>query len=75
IVRTSYDSNIKVVKSELETIITTHPKVLKSPAPEVTVNELTDTTVNFAVRIWVKNADFSTVNSDILERSKNVVKL
>ncbi|UOK42808.1 MULTISPECIES: mechanosensitive ion channel family protein [Flavobacterium] len=75
IVRTSYDSNIKAVKSELETIVTTHSKVLKSPAPEVTVNELTDSTVNFAVRVWVKNADFHMVNSDILERSKSVVKL
>lgn len=75
IVRTSYDSNIKAVKSELETIVGTHPKILKSPAPEVTVNELTDSTVNFSLRVWVKNSDFATVNSDILERSKSVVKI
>lgn len=75
IVRTGYDSDIKVVKGELETIVKNHPKVLKSPAPEVTVNELTEATVNFAVRVWVKNADLSSVNSDILEQSKSIVKL
>jgi len=75
IVRTGYDSNIKTVKSELETIAKNHPKVLKSPAPEVTVNELTDTTVNLSVRVWVKNADLSLVNSDILEQSKSVIKI
>ncbi|ESU29510.1 small-conductance mechanosensitive channel [Flavobacterium limnosediminis JC2902] len=75
IVRTSYDSDIKTVKSELESIVKNHPKVLKSPAPEVTVNELTDATVNFAVRIWVKNADLQMVNSDILQLSKTVVRI
>lgn len=75
IVRTNYSSDLKVVKSQLEAIVKGHTKVLKSPAPEVTVNELTETTVNFAVRVWVKNADLATVNSDILEQSKGIVKL
>ncbi|MGX7667154.1 mechanosensitive ion channel family protein [Flavobacterium pedocola] len=75
IVRTSYDSDIKVVKSNLEEIVKNHPKVLKSPAPEVTVHELTDDNINFAVKIWVKNADLSRVSSDILEQSKGVIKL
>ncbi|MCG2610808.1 mechanosensitive ion channel [Flavobacterium sp. SM15] len=75
IVRTNYSSDLKVVKSQLEAIVKGHTKVLKSPAPEVTVNELTETTVNFAVRVWVKNADLAAVNSDILEQSKGIVKL
>jgi small conductance mechanosensitive channel len=75
IIRTNYASDIKIIKTQLEEISKNHPKVLKSPAPEVTVNELTDATVNFSVKVWVKNADLSVVNSDILEQSKGVVKL
>ena len=75
IVRTNYDSDIKVIKGQLETILKNHPKVLKSPAPEVFIHELTDSTVNFGLRAWVKNADYAKVSSDILEESKGVVKL
>ena len=75
IVRTNYDSDIKVIKGQLEAILKNHPKVLKSPAPEVFVHELTDSTVNFGLRVWVKNADYAKVSSDILEESKGVVKL
>lgn len=75
IVRTNYSSDIKAIKTQLESIIKNHPKVLKSPASEVLVNELTDTTVNFGIRIWVKNADYAKVSSEILEESKGVIKL
>ena len=75
IVRTNYDSDIKVIKGQLETILKNHPKVLKSPAPEVFIHELTDSTVNFGLRAWVKNADYAKVSSDILEESKGVIKL
>lgn len=75
IVRTNYASDIKTVKNELEAIVKNNSKILKSPAPEVTVNELTDTTVNFSIKFWVKNNDLALVNSEVLEQSKNVVKL
>ena len=75
IVRTNYDSDIKVMKGQLEAILKNHPKVLKSPAPDVFIHELTDSTVNFDLRVWVKNADYAKVSSDILEESKGVVKL
>lgn len=75
IVKTSYASNIKTIKGQLEEIAKNHPKVLQSPSPEVSLHELTDTTVNFAIKVWVKNGDLSIVTSDILEQSKEVVKL
>lgn len=75
IVRTNYDSDIKVIKAQLETIVKSHPKVLKSPVSEVFVHELTDTTINLGIRVWVKNADYAKVSSDILEESKGAVKL
>lgn len=75
IVRTNYTSDIKAVKAQLEEIVRQHPKVLKSPVPDVTVHELTDATVNFSVKAWVKNADYARVNSDILEQSKAAVTI
>ena len=75
IVRTNYTSDIKAVKIQLEEIVKNHPKVLKSPAPDVSIHELTDATVNFSVKVWVKNADLAKVNSDILEESKNAVTI
>ncbi len=35
-----------------------HPKVLEEPAPNVQVNELGDSSVNFIVRPWVKTDDY-----------------
>lgn len=75
IVRTNYTSDIKSVKTQLEEIVKSHPKVLRSPAPDVSVHELTDATVNFSVKVWVKNADFARVHSDILELSKSAVTI
>ncbi|WP_313808239.1 mechanosensitive ion channel domain-containing protein [Flavobacterium sp.] len=75
LVRTKYDSDIKTVKENLEAIVAGNPKVLKKPAPEVTVHELAEATVNFSVKIWVKNGDFAKVNSEILAQSKEFVTL
>ena len=34
--------------------LTTHPLVLKEPAPTVNLAELADSSINFNVRPWVK---------------------
>nr|WP_294933921.1 mechanosensitive ion channel domain-containing protein [uncultured Flavobacterium sp.] len=75
IVRTNYTSDIKAVKTQLEEIVKNHPKVLKNPAPDVSIHELGETTVNFSVKAWVKNADLALVHSDILEQSKSAVTI
>ena len=53
----SYDSDIKQTKEVLMNVLTSHPKVLKDPAPAVTVSELADSSINFAVRPWCTVAD------------------
>ncbi|WP_274474683.1 mechanosensitive ion channel family protein [Mangrovimonas aestuarii] len=54
----SYDDDIKKTKEVLMQTITANPKVLKNPAPMVAVSELADSSVNFAVRSWVKGTDY-----------------
>lgn len=66
----SYDTNLKKAKEIVLTVMDSHPKILKSPEPTVTVKSLTDNAVQLAIRPWSKNEDFATVSSDILENCK-----
>ena len=65
-----YAADIKQTKDVLMSVITSHPKVLKDPAPAVTVSELADSSVNFAVRPWCKTEDYWTVYFDVTESTK-----
>ncbi|WP_046743894.1 mechanosensitive ion channel family protein [Kordia zhangzhouensis] len=66
----SYDADIKQTKALLMELITSHPKVLKDPEPMVKVLELADSSVNFAVRPWVKTEDYWDVFFDTMENGK-----
>ena len=69
----SYDADIKQVKDLLTQIVTSHPKVLKEPAPTIRVVELADSSVNFAVRPWVKPEDYWDVYFDLTEQIKQAL--
>ena len=66
----SYDADIKQSKEVLMNILTSHPKILKDPNPSVTVLELADSSVNFAVRPWCNTADYWDVYFDVTEQAK-----
>ncbi len=66
----SYDSDIKKAKDILMKIMTSHPKVMKDPAPFVGVKELADSSVNLAVRPFANPADYWTVYFDVYEAGK-----
>lgn len=66
----SYDADIKQTKEVIMNVLTSHPKVLKDPAPAVTVLELADSSVNFAVRPWCNTDDYWDVYFDITENTK-----
>lgn len=65
-----YDDDLKVVKETILNVVNAHEKVLKDPEPVVAVSELGDSSVNFVVRPWVKNADYWIVRFDLLENIK-----
>jgi small conductance mechanosensitive channel len=73
--KTSYQSDFNEIKNSLIHYTSIHDCILQEPKPEVLINELSETTIVFTVKVWTKNKDFSQVNSDILEFSKSVVKL
>ncbi|MEA3471365.1 MAG: mechanosensitive ion channel [Thermodesulfobacteriota bacterium] len=54
----SYGEDLDKVRSVLEDILSSDDRILKDPAPTIGVLELADSSVNFAVRPWVKPADY-----------------
>jgi small conductance mechanosensitive channel len=54
----SYSDNLDKVRKVLEGILAEDKRILKNPAPTIGVLELADSSVNFAVRPWVKTADY-----------------
>lgn len=66
----SYDADIKQSKEVMMNVLASHPKVLKDPSPAVTVLELADSSVNFAVRPWCKTEDYWNVYFDVTENTK-----
>ncbi len=65
-----YGDDIKKAKEIMTEVISSDERVLKDPAPTIGVLELADSSVNFAVRPWVKTADYWSVYWDIMERMK-----
>ncbi|MRX66825.1 MULTISPECIES: mechanosensitive ion channel family protein [Flavobacterium] len=69
----AYDSDIKKAKDILLDVLNKNPKVLKTPAPEVFVKNLSASSVDFAVRPWAKNTNYSAVFSETLENCKTAL--
>jgi len=66
----SYDDDLKKAREVLQRVCTNHPKVLAEPAVNIFVHSLGDNSVNFAVRPWVKTADYWAVWGDVMEQAK-----
>jgi small conductance mechanosensitive channel len=70
IIGVGYGDDLKVARDTIEKTITAHEKVLDDPAPAILLMELGDSSVNFAVRPWVKASDYWVVRSELLESIK-----
>jgi small conductance mechanosensitive channel len=68
-----YDADIPQARSVIAAIIAADPRISKSPAPEVVVQDVLTTVVTLAVRVWVASPDYGGVRSDLLERSKRAL--
>ncbi len=53
-----YSDDIDKAKATLKAIIDADSRVLKTPEAFIAVSELADSSVNFAVRLWVKGEDY-----------------
>ncbi len=54
----SYNDDIDNARSVLQSIIESNEKIFKDPKPFIGVVELADSSVNFAIRVWTKSADY-----------------
>jgi small conductance mechanosensitive channel len=69
-----YDADIEKVKKVLLSALSTYEKILNDPAePFVRVNEFAESSVNLAVRVWVKIEDYWDVYYDIMEIIKSTL--
>lgn len=65
-----YGDDIRKAKEVMTDVINSDERILGDPAPTIAVLELADSSVNFAVRPWVKTADYWPVYFDITEKMK-----
>lgn len=54
----SYNDDLDKSRSVIQSVLDKSDKILKSPAADILVSEHGDSSVNFAVRPWCKNADY-----------------
>jgi len=65
-----YDDDLKLAREVLTRVCSNHPKVLDDPELNVFVKNLGASSVDFAVRPWVKTADYWAVWGDVMEQAK-----
>lgn len=70
VIGVSYEDDLKKVRAVLEDILNSDERILKDPAPTIGVLELGDSSVNFAVRPWVKSGDYWPVLFAVQENVK-----
>jgi len=71
IIGVSYSADLAKTKAVLEGVLKANSKVLKTPAPQVAVAELGDSSVNLVVRPWVNGGDYWPVRFELTEAIKN----
>lgn len=66
----SYDDDIDKAKQVLAKILDGEKRILPEPAPLIAVSALADSSVNLAVRPWVRTADYWSVYFSLTETIK-----
>lgn len=70
LVRISYRDDLRQARDLLQRLMAADERVLKEPAPAVSVAELAEASVHLNVRPWVKNEDYSATRRDLSEQIK-----
>ena len=66
----SYETDFEKAKALVMDVLDAHELVLKDPEPFVRVSSHADSGITITARAWVNNADYWTVNFDVLESVK-----
>jgi small conductance mechanosensitive channel len=70
VVGVSYSDNLQTAREIALRVLAEEPRVLKVPAPSVFVAALADSSVNLAIRPWVKTKDFYAARAALIEKLK-----
>jgi len=70
VIGVSYEDDLKKAQEVMERVLAGDGRVLKNPPAKVAVFELAESSVNFVVRPWVKEADYWDVYCDTTARIK-----
>ncbi len=62
-----FDADIPKVRKIIEEILNKHEMIIKTPEPTVKLVEVTDNSLIFNIRVWVKTPDYWTVSYDLRE--------
>jgi small conductance mechanosensitive channel len=65
-----YADDMAKAQAIIEECVSSHPKVLETPAPTIKVNELGDNSVNFIVRPWSRTSEYWDVYWDLIRQVK-----
>ncbi|MDF7800692.1 mechanosensitive ion channel [Pontiellaceae bacterium B1224] len=66
----SYADDIDKARAAIEAVLKEVPGILETPAPDILVSEMADSSVNFAVRPWCAPADYWGVYFGVTEGIK-----
>jgi len=69
-----YSDDLKLARATIEKVLQAHPAVLDDPEYTILVMDLADSSVNFAVRPWVKSDDYWVARSELLEQIKSALE-
>ncbi|MGN0021255.1 MAG: mechanosensitive ion channel family protein [Sphingobacterium hotanense] len=69
----SYDTNIKVAREAVLSVLKADERILDKPLPEVVVGDLKETGITLVVRAWAKREVFWATKNEISEQVKNVL--
>lgn len=65
-----YGADIKTAKDIMLSLAQAHELVFADPEPTIRVTNLGDSSVDLTLNVWTSNADWWTVNCDLLEQIK-----
>ena len=66
-----YSDDLRQARSIIEDVIKSDERILTDPEPTIMVTELAASSVDFAVRPWVKSGDYWKVRAFLLEEIKS----
>jgi len=70
----SYEDDVAKAKELIRAIVAADERILDTPPEEIVVDAFAPSSVNIAVRSWVKSNEYATVRGDLLERIKHTLE-